>query len=402
MPLGIPRIFLRNSNLPPEAVDDEYTTTVGQCISFNPLLNDKDPDVFPSKQLIVKTFDAISTGNNNITLSADNKNMAYCPAMGYHGEDTFTYKCYDGMLESNTATVTVAVICLPPIISPKVLNFNENNDYVIKIFNPSFDSANVYFTDGKPDRDINPIPQTVKIKTGSVSVAGTGFSLITSNDDSIQLRCASVIGTVASAISVTYTLINACGLETTATINGYIDPSTRRRFVFDFDYLVLTYEFNDGIDLDTRTKLVSPDIGMNNYLGWGQGSSSSNGGKIILQWGGDNRGTGQESCIFYTRTLLERFPTTTDLTIDCRAMWYGSRGTLVKIKAYLAKGGTVYKSGYTFGVNRPDNTQIVASFQKIITTESQDENNRGERVATLMYNIPTVTGIFNSADTTTP
>lgn len=410
MPIGNGLAIIKGGyNTPPVGVDDGYSTTVGEVKNFTPLDNDSDPDLFPTNgALTIKSCDTVSSNNNTVTLNVDKKTVTYTPRVGYYGTDTFKYKAFDSLAESNETTVSVLVTCLPPVITDKKLNFNVGNDYVINIRDADFDSANVHFVGGLPDRDVNPVSQAVTVVPGSVSVTGNGFSLISVVDNhKILLRCASdaVVGGVAVPISVTYTIINQCGLTSTATVNGFIDSVTRRRFVFDFDYLVLTYTFNDGSDLDTRTRIVSPDVGQNSagsYLGWGQGSSLKRNSDTLLVWGGDNTGTGNESCIFYLQSLISQFPTLTDLTIDCRAMWYGSTGTLVSMNAYLAKGGTAFKSGFTYGVNGATNVQRLESFQRVVSYASQNAGDSGARVATLQYNIPTVTGIFDSNDTTTP
>lgn len=298
--------------------------------------------------------------------------------------------------------------CNPPIITEKKLNFNEGNDYVIDITNPNADPENIYFVGGLPDRDDNLMYQTIKIVNGSVSVTGNGLTLLGNTDTTISLRCITgvAVNGVGIPITVKYTIANQCNITTTATMSGFIDVITKRRFIFDFDYLVLTYGFTDGRDLDTRTRIVTPDVGQNSvgeYVGWGQNSIIKKNGKDLIIWGGDNKGSGEESCIFYTRNLVSQFPNLTSFTIDCRCMWFGSVGQQpVKIKAFLAKGGTTFKSGFSYGVKDPVNTQSINSFQKIITYFSKEETDSGVRLATLQYDILTSTGIFDSNDTTTP
>jgi hypothetical protein len=46
--------------------------------------------------------------------------------------------------------------------------------------------------------------------------------------------------------------------------------------VVEADYMVLTYEFTDGQDLDTRTRVVTPIIGQTTtceYVGWDKRNS---------------------------------------------------------------------------------------------------------------------------------
>ena len=68
-------------------------------------------------------------------------------------------------------------------------------------------------------------------------------------------------------------------------------------FTFDADYAVLTYKFSDATDLDTRTRIVEPNINMNNYLGFDVGKcfpadASWNEYDIprtaVIDWSGDN------------------------------------------------------------------------------------------------------------------
>ncbi len=394
---------------PPIVADDNYTTTVGESKDFTPLSNDSDPDLYPQNAVLtIKSYDLVSSKNNTISLKSDRKTLTYTPKAGFYGTDSFKYTAFDSVLESNQATVNVIVTCNPPIITQKKLNFNQNNDYVIDITNPNADPQNIYFVGGLPDRDGNLVTQPIRIVEGSVSVNGTGLTLVGNTNTTITLKCGKDINVGGNPIpiTVTYTIINQCNLTTTATMSGFIDVASKRRFVFDFDYLVLTYAFTDGSDLDTRTRIVTPDVGQNaarTYLGWGQDSSITRNNKELLVWGGDNTGTGEESCIFYTRNLVSEFPNLTSFIIDCRCMWFGSVGEQpVKIKAYLAKGGTVQKSQYSYSVRNPDVVQIIDSFQKVISYKSRDSADSGVRVATLQYDIPTSTGIFDSDDTTTP
>ena len=71
-------------------------------------------------------------------------------------------------------------------------------------------------------------------------------------------------------------------------------------FTFDADYIVLTYSFTDGVDLDTRTKVTVPHIGQTTLadsIGWCCSEQWPADGTPILTWGGDNTGTGFESVL---------------------------------------------------------------------------------------------------------
>jgi hypothetical protein len=126
-------------------------------------------------------------------------------------------------------------------------------------------------------------------------------------------------------------------------------------FVFVADWLMITYEFTDGSDLDTRTQITSPAItsftpstsnqfsgGNTSSVGWAQ--ADTQGSPAIMTWGGDNTGQGFESVLINMSAFQTAYPGQT-MTVDCRAYWYGSVGNNpVTIAAVLWKGGTPTKT----------------------------------------------------------
>lgn len=185
-------------------------------------------------------------------------------------------------------------------------------------------------------------------------------------------------------------------------------------FVFDADYMLLTYQFTDGIDLDTRTRVVTPNIGQDSqskYVGWGVSGIWPTAGTPIIDWGGDNTGTGFESVLVNIAQLKLSYPGATSLVIDLRAFWYNSVGVQpVSVAATLWKGGTPIEQGpsgspaYSFTNPTATATLNISSVGKVITSQGLPikSQSSGDRVATLTYNLLNNTGSFNSNDTTTP
>lgn len=169
-------------------------------------------------------------------------------------------------------------------------------------------------------------------------------------------------------------------------------------------YLMVTYQFTDGRDLDTRTRIVSPNVGQTTqptYLGWGvlgQWPSTS----PYLIWGGDNTGTGFESVLLYVDSLISATGAS-NMTMDLRAFWYGTVGTLpINVNVTLWRGGTPVKSGFVWVNTTATNTYNVASDSKLITLATTNSGTSGERLAVLSYNLLNGTGNLNINDTSTP
>lgn len=150
------------------------------------------------------------------------------------------------------------------------------------------------------------------------------------------------------------------------------------------DYFVLTYTFSDGMDLDTRTSMLAPEL--TEAVGWGQYSTI--GTPTFIVWGGDNQGIGVESVLINIPNFLANYPGEEEITLDLRAMWYGDIGfNPVVINATSYAGGAMIPSGFTW-IN-PTATETFDDFSsvaKVITLFSQEELNPGQRVATMTIN----------------
>ena len=210
------------------------------------------------------------------------------------------------------------------------------------------------------------------------------------------------------------------------------------RFTFDADYLMVQYEFTDGQDLDTRNRMVTPDIGQDTaveYLGFGASSCNSStyntngiyptsatqsGNNYILKHGCDNQGTGFETVLinlinFKSSVINPTHYNASEITIDCRGWWFVTPGTNpVKLNITLWKGGTIvqptFDSGqptsFTFTNTNPTNTLVIKSSGKVVRGPSlggptAPNNNEARRVGVIKYNLTTGVGTINNVDTVT-
>jgi hypothetical protein len=170
----------------------------------------------------------------------------------------------------------------------------------------------------------------------------------------------------------------AAGISTIPTGPG-ITP-----IVYTAEWLVATYTFTDGRDLDTRTKITSPPI-MTDYIGWARNGTSGG----VLTWGGDNTGLGLEAIAIDVALFKNTYGATKNtLIVDFRCFWYATVGTAqVSLSLVLYKGGNLVKSGYGWTNPTAAQSKNVVSTSKAITLKTQDANTSGTGLARLTYNV---------------
>lgn len=207
--------------------------------------------------------------------------------------------------------------------------------------------------------------------------------------------------------NTSYTIIISDSISDNCTLTKTFNLG-ETSFVFEADYIMVTYQFLDGRDLDTRTRIVSPDVGQNaqnTYLGWSVRAIHPSTGTVppYLYWGSDNTGTGYESVLLNVKQFLIQNPNSTSITMDMRGFWYGTQGFQnVSISATLWKGGTPARNGYIW-----ENPTALSSFQinstgKPITLVTKSGLSSGERIATFKYNLITNEGLLDNNDQITP
>lgn len=176
------------------------------------------------------------------------------------------------------------------------------------------------------------------------------------------------------------------GVYKTFKFSELIDPA-----ILYSDYFMFNYSISDGSDLDIAFRLLTPNIDA--YLGWGKQTTISYGSNTIAYWAGDNTGLGSESVYIDKASLLAAFPGTSQIEVDIRAFWYGQVGNnpvVVNMDGF--QGGAMVKDGFTF-IN-PTATNFFPSsrsFANTVTTQSNNSESIGQRVARAVINLNTKT-----------
>ena len=110
-------------NTAPVAVLDSYSTNQNTALvvtSPGVLTNDTDAETNPLTAALVA-----NVTNGSLTLNP-NGSFTYTPTNGYSGPDSFTYRANDGILNSNTVTVSITV---NPVISGALVNGSFESGY---------------------------------------------------------------------------------------------------------------------------------------------------------------------------------------------------------------------------------------------------------------------------------
>jgi hypothetical protein len=231
----------------------------------------------------------------------------------------------------------------------------------------------------------------------SYSYTLNGASVTPSSDQGVSSKTATFSGLSSNtSFNVIVTAINADGSSasspfTVITLTAPVaDPPGVTSFSVPADYILITYEFSGGNDMDTRTRVSAPYTSP--YLGWGQSYSDNRG---ILFFGGDNTGQGFEAC-YFDISAFKNTGQAPDIQIECRAQWYGTSSTVpLKLGVTLFKGGSMQKSGYSWVNPSASNTTLLFSAGKTITLLSRSGGSTGEYIGTVYYNVNTGTGNVN-------
>jgi hypothetical protein len=95
----------------PVAVNDSVTTDEDVAFAGSVIGNDTDVDSTVLSAVLVS-----GPANGALTLGADGR-FSYLPAPNFNGTDSFTYRVNDGLADSNTATVSIAIRAVndPPV-----------------------------------------------------------------------------------------------------------------------------------------------------------------------------------------------------------------------------------------------------------------------------------------------
>jgi|GEM_PF-6914844 len=101
--IGAFEAVIIDTNTPPIAIDDSFTTTEDASLTMDVLANDSDPDGDHLTVVVVT-----QAAHGKVSINHDNT-ISYTPDVNFSGSDTFTYEISDGEGGTSTATVRIEV-----------------------------------------------------------------------------------------------------------------------------------------------------------------------------------------------------------------------------------------------------------------------------------------------------
>lgn len=196
-----------------------------------------------------------------------------------------------------------------------------------------------------------------------------------------------------------------------------VADDTQKTFQFDADYAIITYKFSGELDLDTRTKIISPNLpqsesgyGTNfDGVGWTPDyPTHPNSSTYSVVWhANDNMGSGYETVLINFNAFKYYYPGQSEIIIDAKAHWYVqswvpdfTRDPYDQLRLDetppVVLSVDLYKGG--FPIKNPSNlnqwinpsagaSMSLDSYGKVINTEFYAGAGTGQRVAKLKYNV---------------
>ncbi len=148
----------------PVAGDDSFSTNEDVALVGNVLANDADVDGPPLTAALVS-----GPAHGILTLNPDGS-FSYTPELDFNGADSFTYHLSDGLLTSNTATVSLAVAPVndaPVNTVPGAQSLNEDSSLTFSLANGNALSV------ADVDAGTAPVRVTLTVTSGTLTLSGT-------------------------------------------------------------------------------------------------------------------------------------------------------------------------------------------------------------------------------------
>ncbi len=191
---------------------DTYNTTVNAPVSFDPTLNDMDPNA------LIPSVTAVGSPGHGSAAIVNGHQVTYTPANGYIGSDTFSYQVYDSQV-SGSSTITVNINANPdqaPVAVADSTLLHKTIAFPGGSWTP-VGTINVLANDSDPDNDTIVVTGTTNGSKG----------MVTNNDTTVTYIYNQVVqSALTDTDTFTYTISDGRGQTATATVTVHINVQT--------------------------------------------------------------------------------------------------------------------------------------------------------------------------------
>ena len=208
---------------------------------------------------------------------------------------------------------------------------------------------------------------------------------------------------IATSAAAQTSALNAATLATAAALDALAGAVPGAKVKLNTKYAIITWKSFDGVDLDIRCSIITPNIGMSdpasdltNTFGYTTYNGASAAywykwpktGGWVLAWGGDNTGgLSRENVAISIPGFRALYPTATEIVAECRGNWYSTAGKLpVQLYGTLHQGGTI-SSGTLSGGNGSS-----TGYGFNVTGDTKELNVVGQTIPVTSYNGVTTDG----------
>ena len=404
-----------------------WTTTSGLTITSNQVTV-ANPGIYNFTYTVTNSTDSstksVTTSINYISLSISNVDVTYDTSNTRKVKITTT-----GFTASQLSLIKYVNVNVISSVGTLTITNNVLDSIIGSVLFTTIDLTNA---DGTVKTDYTSVQAIIpsELNACTNSITGT-YNKTPKLLSSILTASVTVAANITKILEVVVSLTSTLTASVTMNIPQiYVSVN---RFTFDADYLMVQYEFTDGQDLDTRTRMVTPDIGQDTtveYIGYGANYCSGSGDystagiyplgsgtNYILKHACDNTGQGFESVLINLNNFTAAYPAENEITIDCRGWWYNTVGTnSVKLNVTLWKAGTIVPptfnnntlpTHFTFTNPTASSSLVLKSSGATVqgpnvSSTTAPLSNNAYRIGVIKYNLTTNVGTINNTDTTTP
>jgi YD repeat-containing protein len=218
------------ANQPPVAVNDATSTNSNTAKSFDPRINDSDPE---SGALTITAVTTPSSGS--VAITGGGTGVTYTPAANFTGTATFNYTVRDPQNATATAIVTVTVNNLPPFAANDTTSTNSNAS---KSLDPRTNDSD---------------PESGALTIVSVTTPSSGSAVVTGGGTGVTFTPATnFIGTATFNYTVRDPQNATATAAVTVTVNNQA-PTAQADAV--------STAFNTAVNFNPRTNDSDPESG---------------------------------------------------------------------------------------------------------------------------------------------